>query len=574
MQTPYGEIPDRFVRDMAPQEMNDFLKKRYRRRSVLKGAAALGAGAVAGPVFWRRSAAFGATPPVGPQWIAYGADPTSQMYVSWSAGTATGTNQAPPKPQVRWGLDNTYGSVRAADNVKQVPIPSGVAGEPIQNTFYNNVLLANLAPGTSYHYAVSNDGVTWGPDTTFTTGTAGLGDFRFTAFGDEAASATAAAMVQLAAAQNPAFHLIPGDLAYATPEGISIPDVTGYNPAQWDKYLGVIGPNGAQSIPWQSSVGAHETEPLDDNGYAGFVTRFPQAYDPTSGSPVVHAFTYGNVAFINLDGNDLSAQEPINNGYSNGVQTAWLGQKLAAYRADTGIDFIVVVCNCCAYSTNQNHGSDGGLRDAWGPLFDQYQVDLVISGHVHAYERTNPMRAKQVTRQVAIGGTSNAAVDGTTYICAGGGGNGLYATWYGTADAGDAGSSTAPKVWQFDSGDTPAGGTGSNEDITDAVTGYSANRRGVWSCLVIDVTAPTATDDQTKMVVRTLMPTQTTSAVTSISNPTVIDSVTLVRTSQAVAPAPALPETSHAALLGVVGAVALAGGAVVASRHRGDPTTD
>jgi hypothetical protein len=566
VETPYGEVPDRYIRDMAPQEVHDFLKQRYGRRRLLKGAAVLGAGLATGPILWRQSSAFGATPPIGPQWIAYGADATSQMYVSWSAGTASGTNQTPPSPQIRWGLDNTYGNTRQADNVSQVPVPAGVAGEPSQNTFYNNVLLSGLAPGTTYHYGVSNDGATWGPDTTFTTGTAGLTDFRFTAFGDEAASATAGLMVKLAAAQSPAFHLIPGDLAYATPEGIVIPDVTGYNPAQWDKYLGVIGPNGAQSIPWQASVGAHETEPLDSDGYAGFVTRFPQAYDLTSGSPVVHSFTYGNVAFLHLDGNDLSAQEPVNNGYSGGAQTAWLGRKLAQYRGDANIDFIIVICNCCCYSSNQDHGSDGGLRDAWGPLFDQYQVDLVISGHVHAYERTNPMRAGQPTRQVAIGGTSDPSIDGTTYICAGGGGNGLYTTWYGTPDAGDSGSTKAPLIWRFASGDSPAGGTGPTTDLTDTSTGYSANRRGVWSCLVVDVTAPTPNNPQTSMQVQSLMPPQTAAAVTSISNPTVIDSITLVRTSASTPPA-ALPETSHAALLGVTGAAVLAGGMALAARR-------
>jgi hypothetical protein len=530
METPYGEIPDRFVRDMGPQEMHDFLEQRYKRRNVLRGAAVLGLAAVTSPVLWRQAGALAATTPIGPRWIAFGPDPASQMYLSWSAGTAKGTSQAPPAPQVRWGLGTSYGSVQ--DGVSaQVPVPAAVHGEPAENTFYSNVLLSGLAPGTIYHYSVSNDGATWSADATFTTAAAGLSNFRFTAFGDEAASTNSAAMVRLVASLNPAFHLVAGDLAYATATGLKIPDVTGFNPAQWDKYLGVIGPNGAQSIPWQASVGAHEVEPLNDNGYAGFVTRFPQPYDLTSGSPVVHTFTYGNVAFIHLDANDLSAQETVNTGYTNGAQTAWLAGQLAGYRsAGTGIDFVVVVLNCCCYSSNRNHGSDGGVRDAWGPLFDQYQVDLVISGHVHAYERTNPMRAGQPTRQVASGGTVNPPVDGTTYICAGGGGNGLYKTWYGPTGAGDAGNSVAPKVWRWSGGDTASGGSGKPQDLADTAQGFSAFRRAVYSCLVIDVTAPSGAGGQTSMLVRALMPAQT-STVTSIASPAVMDSVSLVRTS-------------------------------------------
>jgi hypothetical protein len=533
METPFGDIPDRLARDMSPRDMHDYLRRHYGRRSVLRGAATLGAAAVVGPVLWRQRGAL-SVPKIGPQWIAYGGEPTSQMYVSWSAGTATGASNPPPSPQVRWGLNTSYGS-KAAAGSGQVPIPSGVSGEPAENTFYQNLLLTGLSPGQTYHYSVSNDGKTWGPDTTFTTAASGVGDFTFTAFGDEAASLTRAQpMIQLAASYSPAFHLLAGDLAYATPNGERLPTLTGFNPKQWDKYLDMAGPAGAQSIPWMASVGAHETEPLGDDGYAGFVTRFPYSSSSGSGSPVVHTFTYGNVAVIHLDGNDLSAQEPVNNGYTDGLQTSWLSSQLASYRASgSGIDFIVVVVNCCCYSSNREHGSDGGLRYVWGPLFDTYAVDLVISGHVHAFERTNPMINGAATATVPSGGTVHPATEGTTYICAGGGGNGLYKTWFGTTLSGDPGNTTAPKVWQWTGGESGSGGTGSPEDVKDPAQHYSAFRHAVWSCLVVDVTAPTTSGGQTSMYVQAMMPAQNASAVTSIANPTLMDSVTLIRTSQA-----------------------------------------
>jgi len=158
-------------------------------------------------------------------------------------------------------------------------------------------------------------------------------------------------------------------------------------------------------------------------------------------------------------------------------------------------------------------------------LFDDYQVDLVISGHVHAYERTNPMRKSAVTRHVARGGTIEPATDGTTYICAGGGGNGLYSTWYGTTDAGDAGNATGPKVWRWSGGDAPTTrGSGATEHVTDPVTEYSACRRAVWHCLVVDVTAPTATSPTTTMSVKALMPAQTSTGVTGVGYPVAFDS--------------------------------------------------
>ena len=504
---------------------------------------------VAGSVLFHDQSAVAAapaTPAIGPQWIAFGPDPTTQMYVSWSMGTASGKVQPTVTPKVRWGPTTSYGSISPADSAQTVVLPTPPLSEPAENTVYFHLLIGGLAPGLTYHYSVSNDGVTWSADATFSTAMAGPTAFRFTAFGDQAANAaTAAPMVSLVSALRPAFHLVAGDLAYATDVGIKYPDVTGFYPPQWEKYLSMIGPLAAQSIPWMASVGAHEVEPLGADGYAGFITRFPQTYDLTSGSPVVHTFTYGNVAFIHLDGNDLSAQLTINTGYSAGAQTAWLQNQLIRYRtAGSGIDFIVVVCNCSCYSTNTNHGSDGGLRDAWGPLFDAYQVDLVISGHVHAYERTNPMIAASPTRHVPAGGSVNPVTDGTTYICAGGGGNGLYTSWYGTTDAGDAGSSTPPKIWRWSGGDTPSGGSGKSVDVTDTSTGFSAVRRGVFHCLVVDVTPPSASNNQTTMFVQAVMPGQSATAVTSITAPSTFDSVTLTRTSQALAVPTPTPDPS------------------------------
>ncbi len=32
------------------------------------------------------------------------------------------------------------------------------------------------------------------------------------------------------------------------------------------------------------------------------------------------------------------------------------------------------------------------MRTNWVPLFDKYAVDLVINGHNHIYERTDPLK--------------------------------------------------------------------------------------------------------------------------------------------------------------------------------------
>ena len=579
MDTPYGEIPDRLARDMRPPEQHEYLQLSYGRRRLLKGAAVLGAAAVAGPVLWRQPVAAAAVGH-GPQWIAFGADPASEMYVSWSQspGPGGGSIAGPRAPQVRWGTGSSDGSRQDA-SASRVPVPA-VTGEPAEQTVYSRTLLTGLRPGTTYRYSVSNDGVRWSPDATFTTGRHDGAGFRFTAFGDEATSmARAYPMAQLVAAQRPAFHLVAGDLAYATSNGIRLPSLSGFAPSRWNDYLKIVGPAAAQSIPWQAAVGAHETEPLGDKGYAGFVTRFPQAYDLGSGSPVVWSFRYGSTVLVQLDGNDVSAQETVNAGYTRGRQTRWLAQQLASFRASPGVDFIVVLCNCCCYSSNQTHGSDGGLREAWVPLFDRYQVDLVISGHVHAYERTNPMRAGQPTRQAPSGDTVNPVTDGTTYICVGGGGNHLYTTWYGSTDAGDPGSAEPPKVWQWSGGEAATGGHGRSLQVTDSARGFSAFRRAAYCCLSVDITAATPAA-RASMKIRALRPAQTLNAVTSIESPLPMDTVTLIRR-----PAPSSPPRPPAPsslpwVLAAAGAAVAAGAAAAhvirrrgsAARYRADGT--
>lgn len=577
MDTPYGEIPDRLARGMRPQEQHEYLQRSYGRRRLLKDAAMLGAVAVASPVLWRQRGTATAADVLGPRWIAFGGDPASQMYVSWSEVPGGGQIAAPRGPQVRWGTDSSYGSRQDA-TASRVPVPA-VTGEPAEQTLYSRTLLTDLLPGTTYHYSVSNDGIRWSPDATFTTGHHSGAGFRFTAFGDEATSMVRAyPMAQLVAAQRPAFHLVAGDLAYATSNGIRLPDLTGFHPSRWDDYLQIVGPAAAQSIPWQAAVGAHETEPLGDDGYAGFVTRFPQAYDLGSGSPVVRSFRYGNTGFVQLDGNDVSAQETANAGYTRGLQTKWLAQQLASFRASPGIDFIVVLCNCCCYSSNQTHGSDGGLRQAWAPLFDRYQVDLVISGHVHAYERTNPMRAGQPTRKVASGSAVDSVADGTTYICVGGGGNHLYTTWYGSTDAGDRGSQEQPKIWVWSGGDAATGGHGRSLHVPDSAQGFSAFRRAVYCCLSVDVTAATPTVPAS-MQIRALMPAQTPNAVTNIASPITMDRVTLVRgpipgsLNSGAAPSSSLshgpaPSPLPWVLAGVGAAAVTGGSAAYVIRHR------
>ena len=114
----------------------------------------------------------------------------------------------------------------------------------------------------------------------------------------------------------------------------------------------------------------------------------------TSGAAIPNGSSTYNRTYtgdLELSPADNSAVPDHSRGRPN-LQTLWLILTLAQARRDPGIDMIVVFMHQCALSSARANGSDLGIRRAWLPLFDQYEVDLVLSGHEHNYERSFPVR--------------------------------------------------------------------------------------------------------------------------------------------------------------------------------------
>jgi hypothetical protein len=126
------------------------------------------------------------------------------------------------------------------------------------------------------------------------------------------------------------------------------------------------------------------------------------------------AFVAGPAALTPAAGTGHPAIKPGTSfyirGYSGGTQTAWLERTLAAGRRDETVDWIIVQMHqCAASSSSTGNGSDLGIRKEWLPLFDRYQVDLVLCGHDHDYERSFPVRGADpdVGHEVATGAVIN-----------------------------------------------------------------------------------------------------------------------------------------------------------------------
>jgi len=467
---------------MQPTESNGFSRRRF-----LVGTGSAGLVAAVTPVLAGPASAAPAAPEGTPEQIhlTWGSDPTSTVVVSWASVTPS-TN-----PRVSYGFTPAVGTVVAGVQRSYI---DGLNGEPV---FTYHAKLGDLQSDTSYHYQVTSDNDSHAASpfaSTFRTAPSGRRAFRFTSFGDLATPNTewvlsygqSAYAVAAVESFDPLFHLLNGDLCYANLN-------PAYQPEVWRDF-GNNNQSSAANRPWMPCPGNHELEFDNSNNFGQAQEPIPQGLDsyltrytlPDNGVSGFagrwYSFRVGSAMFISLAADDIIYQDgaafvagpspltpaastgnpPIPagtslyvHGYSGGAQTAWLSQTLAAARSDSSIDWVVVQMHQDALSSSINgNGSDLGIRQEWLPLFDQYQVDLVVCGHDHDYERSFPVRGADhmVGTDKASGATVETlrprpvmtAVDGNTFdtsqgtvhLILGGGGTSAPLDQYGfdTAD--------------------------------------------------------------------------------------------------------------------------------------------
>ncbi|MEU6423756.1 purple acid phosphatase family protein [Streptomyces spiralis] len=437
-------VPEKLAERMSMAEQHEYLRSRFSRRTMIRGGAVT-LGAVAGGAFVPGATAQAATPtpatapatetvdgslvaPFG-RHLAYGNDPRTEMTISWQVPVAV------KKPFIRVGAHPWDLSRKIEAEVRTLYTPAGVGASGDHTQYYLHAKLTHLRPGRTYYYGVGHQGFDpaephlLGTLGTFTTAPDHKQPFTFTAFGDQGVSYHALANDSLILGQNPAFHLHAGDIAYGDPAGQGKASDTVFDSRTWDQFLAQT-ESVAKSVPWMVSYGNHDMEAwYSPNGYGGEEARFtlPDNGPDKKNLPGVYSFVYGNTAIISLDPNDISFEIPANLGISGGTQTKWFEAQLKKFRAARDIDFVIVFFHHCAYCTSTAHASEGGVRQEWVPLFEKYDVDLVINGHNHQYERTDVIKGNAVTKKLPIGGTAYPETEGVVYVTAGAAGRSLYA---------------------------------------------------------------------------------------------------------------------------------------------------
>jgi len=398
--------------------------RRVSRRALLKAAGAGGLGLAVAPALLRSPAIAGAPPPEQVH-LQFGNDAATEMTVSWASTTPVSN------PRVLFGTAaGGLGSVVPAEERVYVD-GSSFSPTGTSQVYAYHAALTGLTPGTAYVYQVAQDGA---PPLSagFTTAPRGRHPFRFTSFGDQGTGNPAdrdstqfgTYVVPQIEAARPLFHLINGDLNYANLNADRV--------GTWNRFFNNNMPS-TLNRPWMPALGNHEVERGNGpQGYASYLTRYALPDNGITGfNHNWYAFTAGSVRVVSVDNNDFCLQNGGDiyiNGYSGSAQLTWLDQTLAAARADDDIDWIVVFMHQLAMSSNLVNGSDLGVREKLLPLFDRHQVDLVLCGHDHDYERTYAVRgieSASATDRPAVATTRTDVIDtrlGTPHLCLGGGG--------------------------------------------------------------------------------------------------------------------------------------------------------
>ncbi|MGF9915584.1 phosphodiester glycosidase family protein [Paenibacillus ehimensis] len=173
----------------------------------------------------------------------------------------------------------------------------------------------------------------------------------------------------------------------------------GFKENEWNMWF-----NAAQGILMQTTVvpvvGNHEvTGTRKTEDYLAHFNHPQNGIDSLKGSNF--SFDYKNAHFVVL-----------NSEYDFEQQKEWMRKDLAA----TDKKWKIVAFHRGPFGSMYDSEH---IRDTWTPIFDEFQVDLVMNGHDHVYVRTYPMKDK---KPVADG-------EGTTYIVGGSSGPKFYQVW-------------------------------------------------------------------------------------------------------------------------------------------------
>ena len=283
---------------------------------------------------------------------------------------------------VHWRTDIPTDSVvrygASAGNLSSSVVIAGARTE-------HAVELTGLGAAQKYWYSVGDSIAPIGGDSSYHFSTAPVqgvaSDTRMWVLGDSGTATSSARAVRDAykawAASDPAdLLLMLGDNAYN--DGTDAE----YQAAVFDTYPEIL-----RQTPWFSTLGNHDGHTADSATQTGpyyDILNLPangEIGGLASGTEAYYSFDYANVHFISLDSYETS-RSPA------GAMLTWLESDLALNTQP----WVIAIWHHPPYSKGSHNSDTEGrlidMRQNALPIFENWGVDLVMSGHSHSYERS------------------------------------------------------------------------------------------------------------------------------------------------------------------------------------------
>jgi hypothetical protein len=230
----------------------------------------------------------------------------------------------------------------------------------------HHTVIGPLEYGTVYYYRCGGEG----PEFQFKTPPAQF-PVSFAVVGDLGQSGWTKTTLDHIDKCNYDMLLLPGDLAYAD-----------FIQRRWDTFGELVQPL-ASARPWMVTQGNHEKEhiPMLTDEFVSYNSRWRMPYEESgSGSNLYYSFDVAGAHIIML-GSYTDYDE-----YSD--QFSWLKADLSKVNRKK-TPWLLVLFHVPWYNSNEAHQCEGdGMMKVMEPLLYAARVDMVLSGHVHAYERS------------------------------------------------------------------------------------------------------------------------------------------------------------------------------------------
>lgn len=314
-------------------------------------------------------------------WIS---NPMTTRTVTWR------TNTTVNKGVVQYGVTPRIGLMKSVASEVRT-LKADLCDENIYTA-----TLTGLKPGTRYYYRVGDGTKNWSTMYSFRTGERNTNNFKFLVFGDtqamdekDADYSSWQTTVLNAYKANPdaRFFTVVGDEAQSA---LSNPH---WNP-WFDAAKGVI-----DKIPYMPVEGNTECKYMNKKGHGEPIIYIGQFNVPNNGpfnNCEAYSYDYGNVHFVVLNS---QLRETIKTRPDLlRIQKDWLEKDLSQTKKKWKVVFMhKPPYPCKAYRTNE------GIKANFTSIIDKYHVDVVFSGHDHAYTRTYPINNDKIVGSPALG---------------------------------------------------------------------------------------------------------------------------------------------------------------------------